>query len=59
MVICERFHLSPFEVRRERFTDFLLLVERFARHNQIERRKYMKVNGQYIKKQYASDNETI
>lgn len=44
--------------------DFILLVNRLSRHNQIEMRKYKKVRQpdgsyKYVKKVYAADNETI
>lgn len=64
LVICERFHLSPFDLRRETFREFLLLVERVSNHNKIEMRNYRKVRQpdgsyQYIKKVYANDNDSI
>ena len=37
MDICNRFHLSPFEIRRERLSEFCLLVKRMR--NQLEREK--------------------
>lgn len=64
IVICERFHMSPFDLRRERFKDFILLVERLSNHNLIEKRNYRKVkmpdgSYQYVKKVYADDNDSI
>ena len=64
ITLCEKFHLSPFELRRERFKDVLLLIDRLSNHNKIEMRKYRKVRQpdgsyQYIKKQYATDNDSI
>ena len=63
MIICERFHLSPIELRQERFKEFLLLAERMIRHNQIEKSKYKRVKTKdgykYVRKVYANDNERI
>jgi hypothetical protein len=56
--------MSPFDLRKEKFKEFLLLVERLTRHNHLEKRKYRKVRQpdgsyKYIKKVYADDNEAI
>ena len=64
MALCERFNISPFELRRERFNEVILLINRLTRHTQIERRNYKKVrqpDGSYktVKKVYASDSENI
>ncbi len=64
LVVCEKFHLSPFDLRREPFKEFLLLVERLSIHNKNEMRKYRKVRNadgsySYIKKVYANDNDSI
>lgn len=32
--ICERFNISPFQVRRERFSEFCLLVARLKNYSQ-------------------------
>ena len=37
MAICERFHISPFELRRERFSEFCLLVLRL--HNYTKKQE--------------------
>ena len=44
--------------------DFILLVNRLNRHNQIEMSKYRKVtlpdgSTKYVKKVYANDNDNI
>ena len=36
MALCERFHLSPFQIRRERFSEFCLLVQRLRTHDKTE-----------------------
>ena len=56
--------MSPFDLRRERFKDVLLLIDRLSNHNKIEMSKYRKVkmpdgSYQYIKKVYATDNDSI
>lgn len=29
MTLCNAFHISPFQIRRERFSEFCLLLKRF------------------------------
>lgn len=62
--ICERFHLNPFEIRKVKMHEFILLINRLSRHNEIEMSKYRKVklpdgSVRQVKKVYASDNENI
>lgn len=39
MVLCERFHLSPFELRKERLTEFCLLIKRLDKHTKHQKAK--------------------
>ena len=39
MAICERFHISPFELRRERFSEFCLLVLRLQKYTEKQDEK--------------------
>ncbi len=32
--ICERFHISPIQLRKERFSEFCLLVKRLEKHDE-------------------------
>jgi hypothetical protein len=50
--ICETYHVSPFEVRRSRFHEFCLLIDRLADHNRREEKK--KHKGRIRRK--ANDN---
>ena len=64
MTLCEKFHTTPFELRRERFKDVLLLIDRLSNHNRNEMKKYRKVRQPdgsytYVKKVYATDNDSI
>jgi hypothetical protein len=45
MALSERFHLSPFQIRRERFSEFCLLVKRLRTHDKTEIQKPKTKNG--------------
>lgn len=36
MMICQTFHMSPFQLRRERFSEFCLLVKRYIAFSKKE-----------------------
>lgn len=37
--ICERFHVSPFQLRKERLSEFCLLVKRLKNHSEKAEKK--------------------
>lgn len=39
MSLCERFHLSPFQLRKERLCEFCVLVKRLIKHDQKQKEK--------------------
>ena len=39
MALCERFHLSPFQLRKERLTEFCVLVKRLVKHDKKQKEK--------------------
>ena len=39
MALCERFHLSPFEIRKQRFSEFCVLVKRLLKYDMKQKEK--------------------
>jgi hypothetical protein len=52
MSLVESYHLSPFEIRQSRFSEFCILLDRM--HDKTEREKLNKHKGRIRRK--ASDN---
>ena len=39
MVLCERFHISPFQLRKERLSEFCVLVRRLNNYDKKQKEK--------------------
>ena len=39
MVLCERFHLSPFDIRKQRLSEFCVLVKRLNKYEKKQKEK--------------------